>query len=36
MNNEMLDENFEPQTVGEVRCKEELGGIIKSYCREAG
>jgi len=35
INNEVLDQNFEPQTVGEVRCEEELGGIIKSYYREA-
>jgi putative transposase len=35
MNNEVLDETFEPQTVGPIRCKHELGGIIKSYYREA-
>ena len=35
IDNEILDENFEPRTVGQVRCKEELGGIIKSYYREA-
>ncbi len=31
----VLAEGFEPQAAGEVRCKEELGGIIKSYYREA-
>lgn len=35
MNNEVLDKTFEPQTEGIVRCKQELGGIIKDYCREA-
>ena len=35
INNEVLDEAFQPQTVGVVRCKEELGGIVKSYYREA-
>ena len=35
INNQVLDKDFEVQTVGEVRCKEELGGIIKSYYRKA-
>jgi putative transposase len=35
MENKVLDETFEPRTVGPVRCKQELGGIIKSYYREA-
>ena len=35
MNNEVLDETFRPEIEGVVRCKEELGGIIKSYYREA-
>lgn len=34
MNNEVLDETFRPQLHGTVRCKQ-LGGIIKSYYREA-
>ena len=33
--NTVLDENFVPQTEGRVRCKTELGGILKSYYREA-
>ena len=35
MNNEVLDETFAPQYHGPVRCKQELGGIIKSYYRQA-
>lgn len=35
MKNELLDENFRPQFEGAVRCKQQLGGIIKSYYREA-
>jgi len=35
MNNEVLDRTFEPQPYGAVRCKQRLGGIIKSYYREA-
>ena len=27
--NEVLDEDFEPQTVGDVQCREELGGISR-------
>ena len=33
--NTVLDENFVPQTEGRVRCRSELGGILKSYYREA-
>jgi hypothetical protein len=35
MNNEVLDKEFTPQREGAVRCKQQLGGIIKSYYREA-
>ena len=35
MNNDVLDETFRPQLHGVVRCKRQLGGIIKSYHREA-
>ena len=35
MNNEVLDERFEPQLRGTVRCEEQLGGLIKTYYREA-
>lgn len=35
MKNEVLDKTFLPQTERLVRCKEELGGLIKSYYREA-
>ena len=35
MKNEVLDETFRPQEHGVVRCKSQLGGIIKSYYREA-
>ncbi len=35
MNNEVPDETFEPRHREPVRCKQELGGIIKSYYREA-
>ena len=35
MNNEVLDKEFKPQLEGAVRCKQQLGGIIKSYYREA-
>ena len=34
-NNEVLDESFKVQTIGEVRCRHQLGGVIKSYYREA-
>ena len=33
--NTVLDENFVPKTEGRIRCKTELGGILKSYYREA-
>lgn len=35
IDNNVLDVDFTPRTQGRVRCKEELGGIIKSYYREA-
>ena len=35
MNNEVLDTKFAPQSHGAVRCRQQLGGIIKSYYREA-
>jgi len=35
MTNDVLDETFQPQLHGTVRCKQQLGGIIKSYYREA-
>jgi putative transposase len=35
MKNEVLDETFRPQFDGAVRCTQQLGGIIKSYFREA-
>ena len=35
MDNEVLDKTFRPQFTGRVRCKTELGGIIKSYYRDA-
>ena len=35
MNNEVLDKTFLPQAHGAVRCKQQLGGIIKVYHREA-
>jgi putative transposase len=35
MKNEVLDKTFVPQTEGVVRCRQQLGGIIKSYFREA-
>lgn len=35
MKNEVLDETFRPQFHGAVRCTQQLGGIIKSYYREA-
>jgi len=33
--NTVLDDSFVPQTEGHVRCHSELGGILKSYYREA-
>lgn len=35
MENKVLDMDFKPQTAGPVKCKEQLGGLIKSYYREA-
>ena len=35
MMNDVLDEAFKPQLEGRVRCKQQLGGIIKSYYRDA-
>jgi putative transposase len=35
IDNNVIDETFEPQVIGEIRCKSELGGLIKSYYREA-
>ena len=35
MYNEVLDKTFRPQFTGRVRCKQQLGGIIKSYYRDA-
>ena len=33
--NTVLDENLVPQTKGPIRCKTELGGILKSYYHQA-
>jgi putative transposase len=33
--NNVLDASFQPQSVGKVRCKRQLGGIITHYYREA-
>lgn len=33
--NTVLDENFTPTTEGSIRCKHQLGGLIKSYYRDA-
>ncbi len=35
MNNEVLDRTFQPKSYGTVRCKQQLGGLIKSYYRDA-
>jgi putative transposase len=35
MKNEVLDKTFVPQSHGVVRCRQQLGGLIKSYYREA-
>jgi putative transposase len=35
MNNEVLDETFQPQAHGTVRFKQQRGGLIKSYYRNA-
>jgi putative transposase len=33
--NNVLAVDFAPQTVGKVRCRERLGGIVGEYFREA-
>ena len=33
--NLVLDVDFNPTAEGNVKCKEQLGGIIRSYYREA-
>jgi putative transposase len=35
MDNNVLDVEFLPQTKGRIRCRKQLGGLIKSYHREA-
>jgi len=35
MKNEVLEKTFIPQSEGVVRCRQQLGGLIKSYYREA-
>ena len=35
IDNEVLDKSFRPQTQGTIRCKQQLGGIITSYYRDA-
>ena len=35
MRNEVLDETFVPRSQGAVRCRHHLGGLLKSYYREA-
>jgi putative transposase len=35
MDNHVLDPSFKPQSEGIVRCHEQLGGLIKSYYRQA-
>ena len=35
MKNEVPDKTFVPQPNGVVRCRQQLGGLIKSYYREA-
>jgi putative transposase len=35
MGNRVLDADFRPQKHGPVRCRKQLGGLIKSYYREA-
>jgi len=34
-NNEVLDEDFKVETIGEIKCREKLGGFIKDYYRDA-
>ena len=33
--NTVLDTDFTPQLVGEVKCRVKLGGVIKEYYRDA-
>ena len=33
--NRVLDVDFKPMTKGKIKCREQLGGIIKHYYREA-
>jgi len=35
MNNEVLDRKFQQRHHGTIRCKQQLGGLIKSYYRDA-
>ena len=35
MNNEVLDRTFQQRHHGTIRCKQQLGGLIKSYYRDA-
>jgi len=35
MSNEVLDRSFRPTTYETIRCKQQLGGLIKSYYRDA-
>ena len=35
MNNMVLDHTFSPSTHGAIGCRQELGGLVKSYFREA-
>ena len=35
IDNNVLDVDFTPQTEGQVKCKQRLGGLLKSYYREA-
>ena len=35
MTNGVLDETFRPKSHGTAKCKQQLGGIIKSYYRDA-
>ena len=32
---DVLDETFQPQAEGRIRCQQQLGGIIKHYYRDA-
>jgi putative transposase len=35
ISNEVLDKKFRPQLEGTILCRQQLGGILKSYYREA-